>query len=289
MPVNAATALDPQAFKTAARNQWEQAARGWNDHTPQIRAWLRSATAAMLDMAGIRPGARVLDVAAGAGDQTLDIAERVGPSGFVLATDLSPAILEFARENARQAGHRNVATQVADGERLGVDEASFDAAVSRLGLMFFPDPLQGLREMRRALKSAGGVCTMVFSAPAANPCITTLMSTALKHAGLPPRDPFQPGGLLSLGKPGLLDELFRAAGFGDVASTRIDAPFRLPSARDYLAFIRASASPIQQILVRLDAAAAEAAWAEMEDRLKAFDTAGGWVGPNELLLTAARR
>lgn len=284
-----ATAIDPQVFKTATRNQWEQAARGWNDHTPQIRAWLRPATAAMLDMAGIRPGARVLDVAAGAGDQTLDIAARVGPSGFVVATDLSPAILEFARENARQAGHRNVATQVADGERLGIDAAGFDAVVSRLGLMFFPDPLQGLREMHRALKPGGGVCTMVFSTPAANPCITTLMSTALKHAGLPPRDPFQPGGLLSLGKPGLLDELFRAAGFGDVASTRIDAPFRLPSARDYLAFIRASASPIQQILGRLDAAAAEAAWAEMEARLKAFDTAAGWVGPNELLLTAARR
>jgi SAM-dependent methyltransferase len=284
-----ATAFDPQAFKTATRNQWEHAARGWNDHTPQIRAWLRAATAAMLDMAGIRPGARVLDVAAGAGDQTLDIAERVGPSGFVLATDLSPAILEFARENARQAGHRNVATQVADGERLGIDASGFDAAVSRLGLMFFPDPLQGLREVHRALRPGGGVCTMVFSTPAANPCITTLMSTALKHAGLPPRDPFQPGGLLSLGKPGLLDELFRAAGFGDVASTRIDAPFRLPSALDYLAFIRASASPIQQILGRLDAAAAEEAWAEMEERLKAFDTAAGWVGPNELLLTAARR
>jgi len=276
------------AFKAATRDQWEKAAPGWNDHTPQIRAWLRIATDAMLEMARVRQGARVLDVAAGAGDQTLDIARRVGPDGYVLAVDLSPAILKLAKANARNAGHRNVATQVADGEHIQVDEAAFDAAVSRLGLMFLPDPLQGLREMRRALKPGGGICTMVFSKPEANPCITILMSTALKHAGLPPRDPFQPGGLLSLGKPGLLDELFKRAGFRDVATTKIDAPFRLPSAADYLNFIRASASPIQQILGKLDGSARDAAWKEMEARLKVFESTSGWEGPNELLLTAGR-
>ena len=284
-----APAFDQEAFKLATRNQWEKSARGWNDHTPQIRAWLRTATDAMLDMAGISPGSRVLDVAAGAGDQTLDIAGRVGPRGSVLAIDLSAAILEFAQANALRAGHRNVETRVADGERLRVEEAGFDAAVSRLGLMLFPDPLRGLREMRRALKPGGGVCTMVFSKPDANPCVAILMSTALKHAGLPPRDPYQPGGLLSLGKPGLIDELFRTAGFRDVATTRIDAPFGLPSTQAYLDFIRTSASPIQQILGKLDAAAAQAAWTEIEERLDAFRTASGWEGPNELLLTAGRR
>jgi SAM-dependent methyltransferase len=275
-------------FKAATRDQWERAAPGWNDHTPQIRAWLRTATDAMLEMAGVKQGSRVLDVAAGAGDQTLDIAERVGPEGYVLAVDLSQAILDLANANARKAGYRNVETRVADGEHLQLDEATFDAAVCRLGLMFLRDPLQGLREMRRALKSGGGICTMVFSRPEANPCITTLMSTALKHAGLPPRDPFLPGGLLSLGKPGLLDEMFRSAGFSDVATTRIDAPFRLPSAEDYLEFVRASASPIQQILGKLGGAGRNAAWREMEERLKVFETASGWEGPNELLLTAGR-
>ncbi len=273
----------------SVRAQWDQAAPGWDAHGPQIRAWLARATEAMLGMAGIGPGSRVLDVAAGAGDQTLAIAERVGPTGQVLATDLSPAILALARDNTARAGYVNVQTLLADGEDLGVEPAGFDAAVCRLGLMLFPDPLRGLREMHRALRPGGGACTVVFSQPEHNPCITLLLSTALKHAGLPPRDPSAPGGLLSLGRPGRIDELFVAAGFEEVATTRIDAPFQLPSAGAYLEFVRSSASPIQQILGGLDDAAAGAAWAEMEERLSVFTTSTGWSGPNELLLTAGRR
>jgi SAM-dependent methyltransferase len=282
-------APDSQAFKADARAQWDRSAQGWNDHSAEIRAWLRPATDTMLDLAGINPGASVLDVAAGAGDQTLDIAQRVGPNGRVLATDLSKAILVLAQKNAQLSGLQNIQTLVADGEDLPVEPASFDAAVCRLGLMFFPDPLQGLRSMHRALRPGGGICTLVFSRPERNPCIGMLMSTALKHAGQPARDPFQPGGLLSLGKPGLVDELFRSAGFQKISTTALDAPFRLPTVRNYLDFVRASASPIQQILSQLTAQAADAAWAEMEVRLGAFATTDGWVGPNELLLTTAQR
>jgi ubiquinone/menaquinone biosynthesis C-methylase UbiE len=288
-PPTAATSLDKLTFKSAMRAQWDRSATGWDRYTTAIRTWLRRPTDAMLDMAGIASGAAVLDVAAGAGDQTLDIARRVGPTGRVLATDLSPAILALAQHNAEQAGMVNVQTRVVDGEDLAVRPASFDAVVCRLGLMFFPDPLLGLQGMHRALRDGGGVCTMVFSRPERNPCIGILMSTAFKHAGVPARDPFTPGGLLSLGQPGRADALFAAAGFQDVATTAVDAPFHLPTVRHYLDFVRASASPIQHILSNLSPPAADAAWAEMEERLDVFTTPDGWVGPNELLLTAARR
>ena len=189
-------------FKASMRAQWDIAAPGWNAHGAEIQAWLREPTEAMCSMAGVQAGSHVIDVAAGAGDQTLAIAERVGEQGHVLATDLSPAIVALARENVMRAGFTHVETRVADGEDLGVAGCSFDAAVCRLGLMFFPDPLQGLREMYRALRPGGHVCTMVFSRPEKNPCLAILMSTALKHAGLPARDPFVAGGLLSLGRPG---------------------------------------------------------------------------------------
>ena len=285
----AGPSFDAEGFKAATRTQWDRMASGWNEHGPQIGAWLRDATDAMLEQAGVVPGARVLDVAAGAGEQTLDIARRVGPAGSVLATDLSPAILALAGDNARRSGHANVLTQVADGERLDVPPATFDAVVCRLGLMFFPDPLRGLREMHAALRPGGRCAVLVFSQPEHNPCIAIVMSTAMKHAAIAPGDPYRPGGLLSLGKPGLLDSLFTAAGFRDVVAGPLDAPFRMPSVTHYLEFLRSSAGPVLQVLGRLDDEARERAWQEISQRLDVFSTPTGWQGPNELLLVSGQR
>jgi SAM-dependent methyltransferase len=283
------TPTDLKPFNAAMRAQWDACAAGWDAHTDDIRSWLRMPTDAMFTMAGVATGSCVLDVAAGAGDQTLALAERVGPTGRVLATDLSPAILSFARARAAAAGLTNVETRVTNGEALGVEAASFDAAVCRLGLMFFPEPLSGLQEVHRALRPGGGLCTMVFAGPEKNPCLAILMSTALKHSGLPPRDPFAPGGLMSLGQRGRMDKLFIEAGFRDVGTTAVDARFCARSVDDYLSFVRSAGGPIVQILSRLAPGAAESAWAEMRERLCAFNTATGWEGPNELLLTAGRR
>lgn len=276
---------DPQKFKQAMASQWNEAASGWNENATVIRPWLQASTEAMLNMANTGPGMDVLDVAAGAGDQTLDIATRVGSSGSVVATDLSSDILKFAKNNATRAGFSNVETIVADGENLPISDATFDGAVSRLGLMFFLDPSQGLREIYRVLKPGARFCSIVFSTIESNPCLAILMSTALKHAGEPPMDPYRAGSLLSLGKPGQLETMFTEAGFKNSLTTRVSAPFHLPSARHYLDFVRSSAAPVLQILTHLDTPDRDKAWQDMETKLEAFNTDAGWAGPNELLLT----
>ena len=86
-----ATGFDPAAYKTATRAQWEEAAEAWDAWGPTLERWLGPATELMLDLAAVGPGSRVLDVAAGAGGQTLAAARRAGPDGRVLATDISPA------------------------------------------------------------------------------------------------------------------------------------------------------------------------------------------------------
>ncbi len=280
---------DLARFKDAVRTHWDAAAAGWDEHTPALHAWLRQTTEAMIAMAGVRPASRVLDVAAGAGDQTEALAAQVGVAGAVVAVDLSPALVALGERRARRAGSTQVRWYVGDGEALPVESAAFDAAVCRLGLMLFPDPLQGLREMHRALRPGGRVCTVVFSTPQHNPCITALTATALRHAGMPGRDPFAAGSLFSLSRPGQLDVLFQQAGFSDVATTAMDAVFPMPTVDDYLRFVRSSASPVLQILAGLDEAAAQAAWDDIRQQLQAFDTPAGWAGPNELLLTAARK
>src|SRR3954466_6283402 len=117
--VSSAT-FDPDAYKRTTTDQWQTAAESWHRWGPTLEAWLGEATEAMLDMAGVARAARVLDVAAGTGGQTLAAARRVGPEVFVLATDISSNILAFAERNAREAGFGNVETRVLDGEQLDV-------------------------------------------------------------------------------------------------------------------------------------------------------------------------
>lgn len=283
--MDAQTEAAKSRLKAQARDQWDSAATGWDRHGSDIRNWLANPTNVMLNMAAVSSGQSVLDIAAGAGDQTLDLAQRVGPQGRVLASDISPAILALAAQNAARLGLSNIETHLADAENLNLAAAVFDAAICRLGLMFLPDPLAGLTEIHRALRPGARFCAMVFAGPDLNPCLRILMSTATRHAGLPPKDPFTPGGLVSLGRPGEIDTLFEKAGFKAVATTRMDAPFRLPSTQDYLRFIQDAAGPILQILSGLNPAEKEAAWADIATQLDEFQSTAGWEGPNTLLLT----
>ncbi|MDM0113987.1 methyltransferase domain-containing protein [Variovorax sp. J22R133] len=269
---------------------WDRAAEGWSRSTPLVRAWLRQATAAMLAEARLQLGARVLDLAAGAGDQTKDIAQAVGSSGDVLATDISPRILDFARQNIRDAGLPNVRFAVADAQQPLHGEAPFDAVLCRLGLMFCMRPDAALAATFQALRPGGRFVALVFGEPANNPCISTMMKLARKHRGLDASaSPCAEGGLFSLSAPGRMASLLTAAGYADVTVASLDAPFELPDAAAYIAFVRSSGSPIMEVLAPLDAPARQAAWQEMEAALQTFQSAQGWSGPNELLLCSATR
>lgn len=273
----------------AARVQWEAAAEGWDAYSSWLRGWLSAPTQTMFEMAGVAPGHTVLDVAAGAGDQTLMLAERVGVHGRILATDLSVGLVKRLRANADRAGLSMVEAREMDAQMPLAEANVFDAAICRLGLMLMPEPFRCLSAVLAALKPGGRFSALVFAGPEENPCIRTLMATASRHAGLPLRDPFAPGGLLSLGGPGHLGRMFQSAGFCEVSTFRIEAPFRLPSVDDYIAFIRSAAAPVMAILSRLAAEAQEAAWKDLRNQLTVFDCPTGWVGENTLLLTTGRK
>jgi SAM-dependent methyltransferase len=185
--------FDAERYKNTTREQWDSAAQAWHDWAPTLQQWLGSATDLMLDMTGIKPGSHVLDVAAGAGDQTLNAARRVGSEGLVLATDISPKILEFADRNARHLGYLNVHTRVMDGENIDVEPGSFDAVISRVGLIYFPDQNKALAGMRRALKPGGKVGAIVYSTADRNQFFSIPVSVIRRRAGLPPPAPGQPG------------------------------------------------------------------------------------------------
>jgi ubiquinone/menaquinone biosynthesis C-methylase UbiE len=278
-----ATVFDPVKYKKTTHAQWQDAAEAWHRWGPTLSAWLGPATEIMLDMAGITTGSRVLDVAAGAGEQTIRAARRVGPSGYVLATDIAPKILTFAEEAVGQAGLTNVETQAMDGENLDLEEGAFDSVISRVGLISFPDQHKALTGMHRVLKPGGTIAAIVYSTPENNRFFSIPVSIIRRRAQLPPPLPGQPGPF-SLGSSGVLEEAFRAAGFQEVETRRVAAPLRLPSAAECVRFERESFGALHQLMAGLDATEREATWREIAHELAQYEGASGFEGPCELLV-----
>lgn len=280
--------FDAVKYKTTTRDQWEAAAEAWHRWAPTLRKWLGPATDRMLDLAGVASGARVLDVAAGAGDQTLQIASRVGPAGRVLATDISPAILAFAAAASERAGFGHVTTRAMDGEQLELEDATFDVVVSRVGLIYFPDQQRALSEMRRVLVPGGRVAAIVYSTPARNGFFSAPVAVVRRHAQLGAPVLGQPGPF-SLGGPGVLEDALARAGFSEIRAERIEAPLRMESAAACLRFEQESFGALHQMLSSLDAAGRDTAWEEVGRALGEFERDGAFVGPCELVVAVGTK
>ena len=280
--------FDAARYKETTRLQWDAAAEAWDRWAPLLQRWLGDATEQMLDMAGVKAGSRVLDVAAGAGDQTLMAAKRVGPHGRVLATDISAAILERAAAQARHAGQHQVQVQALDGENLDVPPASFDAVISRLGLIYFPDQQRALAGMYKALRPGGRVAAIVYTTPDRNGFFSIPVSVIRTRAGLGAPLPGQPGPF-SLGGPGVLQAAFADAGFIDVAIRALQAPVRTATARDCVRFEQESFGALHQMLATLSDDAKAAAWEEITARLGQFERGGRFEGPCELMVGVGTR
>ena len=277
--------FDPLAYKRTTREQWQVAAEPWYRWGPTLEEWLGEATELMLDMARVGGGSRVLDVAAGAGGQTIAAARRVGEEGSVLATDIAENILTFAERAAAEAGLANVATRVMDGESLAVDEAFFDAVISRVGFIYFPDQQAAFEGMRRALKPGGRLAGIVYSTPEANGFFSIPVSIIRQRAALPPPLPGQPGPF-SFGTPGVIEAAYEQAGFSEVEVRRVSAPVRMRSAAECVQFERESFGALHQMLAGLSEPEREDAWSEIEEELSKFETSDGFEGPCELIVSA---
>ena len=287
--IDTPVAFDPVKFRQTTRAQWESAAEAWDRWSPLLAKWLGPATDAMLDLAAVGSGARVLDVAAGAGEQTLAAARRVGSDGYVLATDISPAILRFALSAAHQAGLANVETLELDGEQHHtLPEATFDAALSRVGLIYFPDQQRALAGIRHALKAGGRFAAVVYSTPDKNAFFSLPVGIIRRRAQLPPPLPGQPGPF-SLGAEGVLAKALEQAGFRDVEVRRVDSPVRLPSAAQCVRFERESFGALHQMMAAMSERERAETWEEIEAALGQFETGQGFVGPCEMLVGAGTK
>ena len=197
--------------------EWRESAFYWQKHADTIRTMFAPITRALIEDAEIVEGDAVLDVAGGAGEPSLTIAETVGPTGSVTCTDVTAEMVAAAQTEAQRHGATNISFKQCAADSLPFENYSFDAVVCRLGVMFFPDPLAGLREMLRVTKREGVLSIAVWDKSELNPFSYLITDVLARHFGdATPADPNTPGAF-RFAEPGSLARVLSQAGAVDVS------------------------------------------------------------------------
>ena len=271
--------------KTEIRNRWESAAPGWAKWEYVLASGFRGATETMLDIANVQPGMSVLDVACGAGSASVQAAQRVGLDGRVVSSDISATMLDHVRENATRLGVENIETLECAAEDLSADSDPFDAAICRLGLMLFPDPVKSAIALRNALKPGARFAPLVFTTPPKNPFMSGPMQILLRHAGKEPPPPGGPG-IFALGSSGLLQSKLVESGYSRVSTNVVPVKLSLKSANEALEMMRGAFGNYRTVVAELSEDERNAAWSEVGDFLKQFENNAGWETELEVIIAS---
>ena len=258
-------------------------ADAWHRAQGRRQDTMGAATEMMLDVANIRVGDRVLDVAAGTGDLSMMVAARVGPKGHVLATDVSASMLNRTAEAVREAGLTNVQTCVMNAENLELDATSFDAVLCRMGLMLFPDPVKALSSMQRIVKPQGRVAVLVHSSPESNPYHGLPLKIVRRIGSMATPPPEQPG-MFALGGSGILEETFGRSGLHDVSVCPVAIKRKFSSLAAAIKAMKESSAFLQDLLAELNGAQQDRAWKEIEQAMSQFENSDGFEAPGEVLI-----
>ena len=207
--------------------EWRENSSHWVTYSDLLHSMFAPVTRALILEAGISDGQSVLDVAGGAGEPSLTIAQVVGPSGSVTCTDAIEEMLTGASAKAKSLGLDNITFRQCVADTLPFSTDSFDRAVSRLGAMFFPDPLNALQEMLRVIKPGGKLCLVVWHKSELNPFCSLTSKVMARHIESPATDPNAPG-VFQFAESGKLAGFLSKAGATDVRERllefRIEAP-----------------------------------------------------------------
>ena len=261
-----------------------EAAAIWRQGAARRAQILAVANERMFEAVGLAPGLRVLDVAAGTGDQTMLAAQRVGPTGSVLATDISASMLAVVAETAQSQGLANVSTRVADASALDLENQRFDAAICRFGLMFMPDLHQALIRIRQTLKPGARLGALVWSTEQRNPWIG-LQTGLVREIGRVPTPLPTIFRTVSLSDPQRLEQAFTDAGFTHVNISAVPVPRDFDSLEEAWRALQSSSPAAGELTRDMSEAERERYADELKRRLADYlQPDGRVVMPGEALL-----
>jgi len=221
--------------------EWRESAQYWAKHSATIRTMFAPLTRALIEHAEIQEGQTVLDVAGGPGEPSLTIAEIVGPTGLVTCTDAVAQMVETARAEAERRGIKNVRFQQCLAGDLPFPDNSFDAVVSRLGVMFFPDAVAATREMLRVARPGGRLAFVVWHKSELNPFSYVVTNVMDQHVKSQAADPDAPGAF-RFAEPGKLTNVMTEAGAVDVKEAILKFEIAAPISRSEFWSMRSQTS-----------------------------------------------
>jgi SAM-dependent methyltransferase len=258
---------------------WEHWRSRFEAAVAPVREWMVRELAS-------RPGATILELAAGAGDTGFQAAGALGDDGHLISTDFSPAMLDVGRRRGAELGIGNVEFRVMDAEHLELDTDSVDGVLCRFGYMLMADPAAALSETRRVLRPGGRLALGVWGAPERNPFFTLIVSTLVKGGHVPPPREAGPNPF-SMASPDHTKALLQAAGFGAVKVDEAPVEFRFRDVDDYFGFMADTAGPLAIALRKLPEQDRKTVVATLENSLGVFETDGEYKIPGVALVAAA--
>lgn len=230
---------------------WDRAALRWERFEPQLMYSLAAVNPALFRAVRLAPGQRILDVGCGTGEPTIAIAQHIAPRGEVTGLDISPQMLAVARLRARQHGATNARFRTADLGRTRLPGTRYHGVVSRFGIMFVPDIPRALEMLRAALRPGGRAAFAVWGPMSRNPVSRVSLDAARPFMKEPPPSPESGPHPLRLGRRGALAGMMRQAGFKDVASTGVRAPYVYGSEEEFVAMQLGYPNPLRDLYLTL--------------------------------------
>jgi len=281
-------AAGDDGLRASLRTMWASVATSWGELAEHVDAQGAVVAQAMLDLAGLKCGERVLELACGPGGVGMAAAAIVGPDGAVVLSDIAPGMTAIAAERARNAGLKNVTTREVDLERIDYPEAAFDKVLCRDGLMLVPDPASAVREARRILRPDGRAVFAVWGPRDRNPWLGVLFDAITAQTGSPVPPPGIPGPF-SLEAPGALGELLAGSGFSEINVREISTSMKVSSVDEWWSVVPSLAGPIARLLGSLPAEMNAAIRARVDMVMADFATPDGYELPRVSILGVGHR
>ncbi len=266
--------------------EWKDSAVAWREHSATIRQMFAPLTEALIQDAEITTGQAVLDVAGGPGEPSLTIAEVVGPTGSVMCTDAVAEMVATAAEEARRRGLTNVQFRQCSVDSLPFADNTFDASVSRLGAMFFPAPVAGVREMLRVTKPGGRLGFVVWGRSERNPFAHAVTNVVSRYVPTPPEEPDAPGAF-RFAEPGKLARVLQEAGVANVRERVLDFRMEAPiSVAEFWEMRSVTSGTLREKLAALPAEQARRIGLEVQEAVREFFPEGQMRFPAEMLIVS---